>query len=315
MYGIGENAVELRHLRYFVAVAEEGSVTKAARRLNMQQPPLSQQIRALETELGVRLFDRVAKRVMLNAAGRQFLDDARHTLDSAAAAVTRVQRFERGERGRVACGFTSSASLHHLAPRLIRAFREAYPLATLDVEERETFELLSGVDQKRLDTAFVRTTGSRFPALESHVLHEEEFVVALPRDHALAAATAPLALKALMSERLVVYRRPDGVGIFDVLMDALRRAGFAPNVSEEVPRIITAINLVAAGQGISLVPASMRALHTESVVYRALAPGSLPPMPLTLVYRRHDPSALVRNFIAVVREACASCDASFFPEL
>ena len=188
---------------------------------------------------------------------------------------------------------------------MIRAFREAYPLATLDVEERETFELLSGVDQKRLDTAFVRTTGARFPALASHVLHEEEFVAALPLDHALAQGAAPLALAALMPERLVLYRRPDGVGIFDVLMEALRRAGFAPEVAEEVPRIITAINLVAAGQGISLVPASMRALHTESVVYRELVKGSLPSVPLNLVYRRHDPSALVRNFVAVVREACA----------
>jgi DNA-binding transcriptional LysR family regulator len=293
--------LELRHLRYFVAVAEDGSVTRAARRLNMEQPPLSQQIRSLEAELGVRLFDRVAKRIVLNAAGRQFLQDARHTLDAAAAAVDRVRRFDRGEQGHVACGFTSSASLHHLAPKLIRAFRLAYPLATFDVEERETFALLSGVDQKRLDMAFVRTTGSGLAALESQVLHEEAFVAALPSDHRLAKSAAPVALSALMREPLVLYRRPEGFGIFEVLMDALRRAGFEPRVVEQVPRIITAINLVAAGQGISLVPESMRALHNASVVYRRLAAGALPPIPLTLVFRRDNTSALVRNFIEVAR--------------
>ena len=298
--------MELRHLRYFIAVAEDGSVTRAARRLNMEQPPLSQQIRKLETELGVRLFDRVAKRVVLNAAGRQFLEDARHTLDAAAAAIERVRRFDRGEQGHIACGFTSSASLHHLAPKLIRAFRHAYPLATFEVEERETFELLSGVDQRRLDMAFVRTVGSDLPALDNLVLHEEMIVAALPSDHRLARSASPVSLSSLMREPMVLYRRPDGFGIFEVLMDALRRGGFEPQVTEQVPRMITAINLVAAGQGISLVPESMRALHNGSVVYRKLVAGALPPMPLTLVFRRDNPSALVRNFIDVARKTSHS---------
>ena len=298
--------MELRHLRYFIAVAEDGSVTRAARRLNMEQPPLSQQIRKLETELGVRLFDRVAKRVVLNAAGRQFLEDARHTLDAAAAAIERVRRFDRGEQGHIACGFTSSASLHHLAPKLIRAFRHAYPLATFEVEERETFELLSGVDQRRLDMAFVRTVGSDLPALDNLVLHEEMIVAALPSDHRLARSASPVSLSSLMREPMVLYRRPDGFGIFEVLMAALRRGGFEPQVTEQVPRIITAINLVAAGQGISLVPESMRALHNGSVVYRKLVAGALPPMPLTLVFRRDNPSALVRNFIDVARKTSHS---------
>jgi DNA-binding transcriptional LysR family regulator len=175
----------------------------------------------------------------------------------------------------------------------------------LDVEERETFELLSAVDQKRLDVAFVRTTGSRFTALASHVLHEEDFVAAIPAQHRLAGDSTAISLSALMQENLVLYRRPDGVGIFDVLMEALRSKGFTPLVVKEVPRILAAINLVAAGEGISLVPASMRVVHTESVVYRPLVAGSLPPMPLTLVYRRDDPPALVRNFIDVARQAAA----------
>jgi DNA-binding transcriptional LysR family regulator len=305
-FGSGGIALELRHLRYFVAVAEDGSVTRAARRLNMEQPPLSQQIRKLEAELGVRLFDRVAKRIVLNAAGRQFLEDARHTLDTAAATIERVRRFDRGEQGHVALGFTSSASLHHIAPKLIRAFRQAYPLATFEVEERETFELLSGVDQRRLDMAFVRTAGSGFPALDSLVLHDEVFVAALPSDHRLARSVSPVSLTALMREPMVLYRRPDGFGIYEVLIDALRRSGFEPQVIEQVPRMITAINLVAAGQGISLVPESMRGLHNDSIVYRKVVANALPPIPLTLAFRRDNPSALVRNFIEVARKASHS---------
>ncbi len=302
--------MELRHLRYFVAVAEEGSVTRAAQRLNIAQPPLSQQIAALEDELGVKLFDRVARRIQLNAAGRQFLDDARQTLEAARAAVQRVRRFEAGEQGHVTAGFTSSASLHHLAPRIIRAFREAFPLASLDVEERETYELLQAVDQKRLDVALLRTGSERFADLESHVLHNEEFVAVIPREHRLAQISTPLELSSLLGERLVLYRRPDGVGIFDVLMNAFRDAGHAPIVAEQVTRIIAAINLVAAGQGVSFVPESMRVLHTDAVIYRRLPPGALPPMPLMLVHRRQDRAALVRNFIAIALHTASDAGGS-----
>ena len=295
--------MELRHLRYFIAVAEEGSVTRAARRLNMQQPPLSQQIAALEDELGVKLFDRVARRIQLNGAGRQFLADARETLALAGSAVQRVRRFDRGEMGHVAAGFTSSASLHRLTPRMIRAFHAEFPRATLDVKEHETFELLQAVDQKHLDVALVRTGQDRFPGLVSHVLHEEDFVAVLPRDHPLARQSAPLALADLLGERMVIFRRPDGVGIFDVLMQSFRDAGLQPVIAAEVTRIIAAINLVAAGRGVTLVPESMRVMQIDGIVYRSLSDGALPSTPLVLVRRRDEVSALVSNFVGIARHA------------
>src|SRR5918994_129083 len=152
MYG---KQMELRHLRYFVAVAESGNMTKAAQQLGIQQPPLGQQIRALEAELKAQLFDRSPKRIELRPAGRAFLEDAREILDRAAEAVTRVRRFERGEQGLISVGFTSSASLHPIAPQILRAFGDAYPPARIDVEERETYELILGLKKRRVDSSLI----------------------------------------------------------------------------------------------------------------------------------------------------------------
>ena len=180
--------MELRHLRYFVAVAEEGSVTRAAERLGMQQPPLGQQVKALEDELGVRLFDRAPKRIALNASGQVFLKHARDLLAGAEEAVEDVRRFDRGERGRLTVGFTSSASFHHLAPKLLRTFRQTYPLARIEVEESETYELILGLQQRRLDAALLHIATDRFDDLTSAVLAEEDMVVAVPSDHPFARA-------------------------------------------------------------------------------------------------------------------------------
>ena len=137
--------MELRHLRYFVAVAQEQHMTRAAARLGIQQPPLSQQIKALEDELGVQLFERAPRKILLNAAGRIFLQDACALLADADAAVLRVRQAARGELGRISVGYTNSASLHALAPRIIRAFRAAYPLVALAIEEDVTMPLLEAL--------------------------------------------------------------------------------------------------------------------------------------------------------------------------
>ena len=292
--------MELRHLRYFVAVAESGSITKAAQRLGIQQPPLGQQIRALEAELKVQLFERAPKRVVLSNAGKEFLNDARHILASATAAMDKVRRFDRGEQGLLAVGFTSSASMHPIAPRILGAFNNAYPLAKVEVEERETYELILRLQKRELDAAFMRFAPRDLPGLTTTQLVDEDMVLAIPRDHALARKPQqPVTLKMLSDEDFVLYRRPDGFGIYDWLIASLAKRGFTPRVTHDVHRMMASINLVAAGAGLSFVPASMRTLHPEAVIYRPLAANTLPRLPLFLVHRTDQDLMLVKNFVTV----------------
>src|SRR5437899_430817 len=179
--------MELRHLRYFVAVAEERHVTRAAARLGIQQPPLSQQIRALETELELQLFRRKPRGVELTPAGEAFLAEARIVLERAEHAVLAARRAARGEAGRLGLGFTSSASFHPLVPRAIRAFREAHPLVALSLEEAGTAELVEGLSAERIDAAFVRSPIGPASELIVHSVLEEEMVAALPAGRGLRA--------------------------------------------------------------------------------------------------------------------------------
>lgn len=292
--------MELRHLRYFVAVAESGSITKAALRLGIQQPPLGQQIRALEAELKVQLFERAPKRIVLSNAGKEFLDDARQILASAKEAMEKVRRFDRGEQGLLTVGFTSSASMHPIAPRILGAFNSAYPLAKVEVEERETYELILRLQKRELDAAFMRFAPANLPGLTNTVLVDEDMVLAIPGSHPLARKPQqPVTLKMLADEDFVLYRRPDGFGIFDWLTAALAKRGFTPRITHEVHRMMASINIVAAGAGLSFVPASMRTLHQEAVIYRPLAANTLPRLPLYLVYRTDQDLMLVKNFVRV----------------
>src|SRR6185436_1447935 len=152
--------MELRHLRYFVAVAEEGHVTRAAERLGIQQPPLSLQIKALERELGTPLFRRKPRGMELTAAGRAFLTDAQEILQRVDHAFAITRRTARGEEGRIAIGFTSSAPFHPFVPRVIRAFRENLPLVALSLEESGTSELTDAVRAERLDAVFIRSSAT-----------------------------------------------------------------------------------------------------------------------------------------------------------
>jgi DNA-binding transcriptional LysR family regulator len=297
--------MELRHLRYFVAVAEEGHVTRAAARLGIQQPPLSQQIRALETELEVQLFHRKPRGVELTPAGEALLAEARIVLNGAEHAITAARRAARGEAGRLGLGFTSSASFHPLVPRLIREFREASPLVSLTLEEAGTAELVDGLRAERIDAAFVRSPIGPAADLTIRSVLEEEMVAVLPAGHRLAASTttARLPLIALESETFILYRRPLGPGLYDAIIAACQRAGYSPRIGQEAPRMLATLSLVAAGLGITLIPASMQRIGMEGLAYRAIQRKAGLAAPLNLACRRGETAPAVRRFLALARAA------------
>jgi len=306
--------MELRHLRYFIAVAEEGHITRAAERLGIQQPPLSLQIRSLEKELNVQLFKRLPRGVELTDAGTAFLAQARAILDQVERALAATRRTARGEQGRVAVGFTSSAPFHPFVPRVIRSFREMSPLVTLVLEESGSSELVQALHSEEIDAAFIRSPVADVVDLVVRPILEEEMLVALPAAHSLASLpdTGPssaLPLAALANETFILYKRPGGPGLYDTIITACRGSGFSPRVGQEAPRIISTLNLVAAGLGVSIVPASLRRLQMDGVVYRRLADNAQLRAPLILACRRGENSAAVQRFIELVQSSAEHVDA------
>jgi DNA-binding transcriptional LysR family regulator len=305
--------MELRHLRYFIAVAEEGHITRAAARLGIQQPPLSQQIRALERELEVQLFRRRPRGVELTDSGRAFLDEARIILAHVDHAFATTRRTARGEQGRIVVGFTSSAPFVPFVPRVIRAFRESHKLVSLMLEESGTAEMVEGLRSERVDAAFIRSPVADPAGLVVQPLLEEEMLVALPAGHRLAPAGRDgddsLNLAVFAAETFILYRRPGGPGLYDTIIAACHGAGFSPLVGQEAPRIASTLSLVAAGLGISLVPASLQMLNMDGVVFRRLKNEPRPKAPLNLAYRRSESSPAVRSFIELVRSAASELQA------
>jgi len=292
--------MELRHLRYFVAVAHEGHITRAAEKLRMQQPPLSQQIRALEREIDATLFVRHPRGVALTDAGRAFLTDAEAILGEVEHAKMRARRTARGEVGRIAVGFTTSAPFHPLVARAMREFRIKRPDVSFVLEESSSADMVSGLRDERLDVAFIRSGLVDPEGITVHALLQEDTAVAFPAQHPLSRRPV-LALKELSEETFILYRRPDGRGLYDVIIAACSAAGFSPHVGQEAPRIVSTLNLVAAGLGITIVPASLSRLPLEGVVYRPLKGKPALKVPLNLACRRDERSAATLAFIDLVR--------------
>lgn len=298
--------MDLRQLRYFIAVAEEEHVTRAAERLGMQQPPLSQQIKAIERELDVQLFRRKARGVELTECGRVLLEQARLVLERLDYALLLTRRTARGEQGRLCVGIAPTGPFHPFVPRVIRAFREAYALVSVSLEECLSKEAVERLRGERIDVAFIRAAVADAQGLIVHPLLEEPMVVALPSAHELAGEDRrgePLPLRALAQEAFIVYGLTLGPGLLDATMAACLRAGFSPRLGQEAPRITSTLGLVSAGLGVALVPASMQRVRMDGVAYRRLMPAERPTALLNLVLRRGDPSTVVRNFSDLARRA------------
>ena len=298
--------MDLRQLRYFLAVAQTGHITRAAEQLGMQQPPLSQQIKALESELGCMLFQRHPKGVRLTDAGTLFQGEATRLLGEFSAMQERMAALAEGKRGLLAVGFTSSAAAHAFTPETLRACRSRYPGIQLVVSENNAADITEAVASSRLHCGFLRVPVSRPHGVVLETLLQEPAVVALPKDHALARSRGAVALADLQDQALILVRRPGAPGLYANLLALCAQHQVRVSVAAEVDRMMTNLNLVAAGVGMSVVPASMRGAHPHAIVYRPLAPSVPLDAPLTLAYRAADSTGPTATFVALVRKLAAA---------
>jgi DNA-binding transcriptional LysR family regulator len=292
--------MELRHLRYFVAVAEELHFHRAADRLHISQPPLSQQIRALEAELGVALFERNRRRVELTPAGQSFLTDARGILEATERAADRARRVAGGELGELSIGFVGSATFSPVLPAILRDFRARFPDVGLSLRELQTAEQLAALVAGRIDVGVIRgplDAAELDPGLELVVIQREQLVVALPEAHPLAEQPR-LHAADLRGETFVILRRHESPGLFASLTAVMGAAGGVPEDVLEVAEMQTVIALVASGVGISLVPAAVGESERAGVAFRPLADPS-PTTELALAWRTSRSSPVRDAFLAV----------------
>jgi DNA-binding transcriptional LysR family regulator len=290
--------MELRHLRYFVAVAEELHFRRAAEKLHISQPPLSQQIRQLEEELGVQLLERSRRRVELTVAGEAFHGRAREILDAVDDAARLARRVQRGEVGRLSVGFVGSA-MYSLLPEVLHAFRKERGDVGLRLRELTTTAQLEQLESGRIDVGFLRPQSPPRPGIAVETVTRERIVAALPESHPLAARER-LALAELTGEPLVLLTRTGSPGVREVLEAATARFGGEGQLVQEAAEVQTVIGLVAGGVGFSLVPDSVRSLARRGVVYRDIVDA--PSIELALAWRADDRSPVLAAFREVVSE-------------
>ena len=290
--------MELRQLRYFVAVAEERHFGRAAKRLRLSQPPLSAQIKGLEEELGVKLFQRSTRQVALTDAGRTFLERAEGILEAVEEAKEAAKGADEGARGRLEIGFISSATLG-LLPPAIRLFRERFGGVEIELRELTSAQQIDALYAGEIRVGLVRLP-LRAPGLRFEPLQEESFLVALPSGHPLEALES-VPLEAMVDQPLIFFTRQLMPSLHAQIVELFQRVGAFPNVVQHAVHLQTIVGLVASDVGLAILPEPAERFSREGVVYRPLdAPDATSWVGLARV--EDDGSLLVENFVRTVRE-------------
>lgn len=292
--------MELKQLRYFVAVGEELHFGRAAKRVNISQPPLSMQIRNLEEELGTALFKRSSRRVELTEPGRVFLEEVHGILDALDKAVGKTRDAAKGYAGRLAIGFMGPA-MDSFLPRAIRIFREKHPGIRLVLSEMSTNDQLQALHAGKIRAGFVRIYRNRLKGLDRALVWQEPYVLALPKGDPLSHEKE-VGVGQLKGRSMILFPRKMQPMLYDDIMACFKNEGFEPQIAQEASTKKTTVALVAAGLGLAIVPESSRTLRAEDVVYRPISDPArlLPGVEITLAWRTGDDAPFLRRFLASV---------------
>lgn len=292
---MSRHLIELRHMRYFLAVAEELNFGRAAERLGIAQPNLSQQIKSLEEIVGARLFNRTQRSVRLTSAGEHFLEEARQTLAHADTALVAARRAGRGEIGRLAIGYVGSATYTGVLVSILAAFRDDFPDVEIELSEQEMEHQVHEIAAGKLDIGFIRPPIDLPLGIGSSLLVREELSLALPSRHPLAQLDA-VPLAKLRDEVFITPRHAPNVSFHKHTTDACLAAGFVPRMGPQAAHFVTIVSMVAIGLGVALVPRSCGCLDLPGVCYRPLADQPVY-ADLSVAFRRSEPSQPAKSFL------------------
>ena len=293
--------IDIHKLNAFVAVVEESNISKAAVRLHMQQPPLTRLIQSLEQELDTQLLKRLPRGVEATEAGKVLYQEAITILAHAQSIPRRVQNIAQGKEGQLNVGFTHSVGLHPFLPTVLRAFRDQFPQVSIYLEEESSSALIDAVINEKLDIVFLRKPAPRQRQLRSQHVLNEPLMVALPNNHCLAQTDGVIQLSDLEPYEFVLYRRLGGQDLFDNIMASCYQAGFSPHVVQEAPRLTSSLNLIAAGIGLSIVPASIQDFWNKQIIYKLLEAKKPCIAPIYAIYRADQMNIRVQHILSLLQ--------------